>query len=87
MKPKHVGSPAGDSPEQLLLEPCSGACTGVKMQPALLTGPRSVHIWVSSALVGPLAWKGLGSGGGQGPCQGPGGRWATRVEGAVYVQV
>lgn len=48
---------------------------------------HGVHIGVSSALVGPLAWKGLGSGGGQGPCQGPGGRWATRVEGAVYVQV
>uniref|UniRef100_A0A8C3WIP9 Caspase recruitment domain-containing protein 10 n=1 Tax=Catagonus wagneri TaxID=51154 RepID=A0A8C3WIP9_9CETA len=26
VKPKHVGSPAGDSPEQLLLEPCSKHC-------------------------------------------------------------
>lgn len=48
VKPKHGGSPAGDSPEQLLLEPCSGACsgacTGVKVWPVLFTVSRSVHI-------------------------------------------
>lgn len=47
MKPKNVGSPAGDPQEQLLLEPCSGECTGVKVQPGLPMESRSVYLWVS----------------------------------------
>lgn len=35
VKPKHGGSPAGDAPEQLLLEPCSGGGTGVEVRPGL----------------------------------------------------
>lgn len=58
MKPKHVGSPPGDSPEQLLLEPCSGVCPGAKVQP-LSTGSRNVPIWVSFGLGVPFGLEGF----------------------------
>ncbi|XP_077024868.1 caspase recruitment domain-containing protein 10 isoform X2 [Tamandua tetradactyla] len=46
VKPKHVGGPAGDSPEQLLLEPCSEPERSLKpyslVRPLLVSAPRPV---------------------------------------------
>ncbi|KAB0404450.1 hypothetical protein E2I00_018384 [Balaenoptera physalus] len=46
VKPKHVGSPAGDSPEQLLLEPCSEPERSLKpyslVRPLLVSALRPV---------------------------------------------
>lgn len=43
VKPKHVGGSAGDCPEQLLMEPCSGEHTAAEAGPVLVSG--RVHIW------------------------------------------
>lgn len=57
VKPKHAGSPAGspaaDSPEQLLLEPCAGeaGCEGVTCAARRV---RSVHVRVAFGLEGPV---------------------------------
>lgn len=49
VKPKHAGSPTADPPEQLLLEPSSGACPGAKVQPGLPLESSSVHLWPGRA--------------------------------------
>lgn len=82
MKPKHGGTSAGDSPEQLLLEPCSGERTLAKACPVLVTVSTSVHMWGAWDLGGPFG-SSSGEQGVQGPERLPvGGTWATRVEGA-----
>lgn len=89
VKPKHVGGSAGDCPEQLLMEPCSGEHTAAEARPVLVSG--RVHVWVSFGPGGPFCLQEPVEGlpvGSRAGCPGPetwappGGRRATGVEGA-----
>uniref|UniRef100_A0A452UKA6 Caspase recruitment domain family member 10 n=1 Tax=Ursus maritimus TaxID=29073 RepID=A0A452UKA6_URSMA len=71
VKPKHGGSPAGDSSEQLLLEPCSGGHPGAEAYPLAAHGVREWHVWGAWGLGGPFD-SSSGEQGVQGPERTPG---------------